>query len=234
MAARRFTAEQRKAQRRKRTAIILGNLIIVGVFILRDVLRESVRERLDVVHATQLTYVSRFDVGTVLAQMMDFRSGVNAFIYRSELRETKKASEEDNLAYEIAQIIQRVSTERAMLQNDETLVRAIDKHWDEYWELKNTSDAVDRTLRQIEDTKGESAAQKRQDVLKLSATDDPLLKKIAALGQHAWESSKELSDTLEKRNRCINYSFFALFIIGVVVNTWGALSAGLEIEQDSL
>jgi hypothetical protein len=231
MSEKKLTVSQRKALRRKRIAIILGDLIIVCTFITRDVLRERLREQLDGIHAAQIAYVSRFDVSTVLAQLMDFRSGVNAFIYRSEGRVTKKgASDEDNLAYAFTETYQRVATERAMLQNDETLVRSINKYWDEYWELRNASEATRKVLSEIESRTDGSSREKVQDVVKARTADEPLLGKIGALGAQAWESSKELSDTLDKQYDQINYAFWILFPIGVAVNALGALS-GLEIEQ---
>jgi hypothetical protein len=155
-------------------------------------------------------------------------------MHRTEFRETKKeASEDEKLRYELEKIFQRISTERTMLQNDETLVKGIDQHWEEYWDLRNKSDSTGKALLQIENRTDESAHEKTLDVLKVRVTEDPLLEKIAALGQRAWEDSKELSGRLEKRCRYINCAFYALFPIGVFVNIWGALS-GLEIEQDSL
>jgi uncharacterized protein involved in exopolysaccharide biosynthesis len=234
MIARRPTVDERNRQRRKRSAIILGNLIIVGTFIARDVLRESLKERLDNLNTAQVAFVTRYDVSTMLVQMMDFANQVNHFIHRSELRETgREANDEDKLRYEFEIMNQRVSTERVILQNIETLLRGINKPLAEYADLKSKSDATATALQEIQDRKDESVSHKTIELFKVRAIEDPLLERILSLGQRCWESSKELSELLEKRYRYINYVFFALFTLGVGVNLWGALS-GLDIEEGSL
>src|SRR5439155_18323578 len=101
MSAKKPTFGHRNKLRKKRIAIILGNLIIIGTFIARDVLRESLKERLNNLNIAQVSYVSRYDVSTILMQTVDFTSGINRFMHRIERHATgTEASEEDKLNYE--------------------------------------------------------------------------------------------------------------------------------------
>ena len=174
----------------------------MGTFIARDVLRESLKERLDNLNTAQVAFVTRYDVSTMLVQMMDFANQVNHFIHRSELRETgREANDEDKLRYEFEIMNQRVSTERVILQNIETLLRGINKPLAEYADLKSKSDATATALQEIQDRKDESVSHKTIELFKVRAIEDPLLERILSLGQRCWESSKELSELLGKRYR---------------------------------
>jgi hypothetical protein len=234
MTAKRLTSEHRNKLRKKRTAIILGNLIIICTFIARDVLRESLKERLNNLNIAQVSYVSRYDVSTILMQTVDFTSGINRFIHRIERHATGlEASEEDKLNYEFEITNARVVTERVLLQNVETLLRGVGTFSKEYIDLKSTSDATTIAFSNLQDRKNQSVSEKTTELLKIRTVEGPLLEKILGVGLVSWENSKKHSYTLEKRYRYKNYAFFALFIIGVVVNLLGALS-GVEIEQESL
>ena len=234
MAVKRPPVDHRKQLRRKRIAIILGNLLIIGTFIVRDVLRESLKERLNNLNIAQVSYVSRYDVSTILMQTMDFTNGINRFMHRIERHATgTEASEEDRLNYEFEIMNARVVTERVVLQNVETLLRGLGTYSKEYEDLKARSDATTSAFDELQNRKNQSVSEKTTELLTIRAVEDPLIEKIVGLGLVCWENSKKLSDSLEKRYRYINYIFFALFTIGVGVNLWGALS-GVEMEQESL
>jgi hypothetical protein len=234
MSAKKATVDHRKKLKRKRIAIILGNLIIIGTFIARDVFRESLKERLNNLNIAQVSYVSRYDVSTILMQTMDFADGINRFMHRIERKATgTEASEEDKLNYQFEIMNARIVTERVVLQNLETLLRGLGTYSKEYEDLKQESDATTIAFGELQNRKNQSVSDKTTELLKIRAVEDPLIGKIIGLGLVCWENSKSLSDSLEKQYRYVNYIFFTLFPIGVIVNLWGALS-GVEIEQESL
>src|SRR5581483_8935453 len=100
-------------------------------------------------------------------------------------------------------------------------------------DLKNKSDAVVLAYGQLRKEDKKTATQQLETLMKIRQVDDPLFGNVFALGLRVWESSKHVSEVLDKEYRYVNYAFYALFVLGVAVNLWGALS-GVEMEHEGL
>jgi hypothetical protein len=227
---------------KKQIAIVLGSLIIIVTFIVRDVQREDLKGKLDALRSGQAIFLARSDVSFLTLRVVDLSSDVRQFIHRYDLdRKRGEPSIEDKVRYDIEALDSELLASRQVLQNVQLLLRGTEEDVPEsaeYEKQKRESDSIESEFNSALAQKIPADANKnsvllsalREQLVKFHLRADPLRESALSLAQRCFERSQDVSEHMEKQLHCINAAFYVLFSIGVLVNALGSLM-GLDIEQ---
>jgi hypothetical protein len=215
-------------------------------FIVRDVVRESAKEKLTTLQNAQAIFLSRSDNYFVMMRIVDLTRDLAGHIhsYQAE-RESKHLPVFSDPLMPAPSLIDIEDSlglaDGLVLQDVESLLMSLPSpipEEKEYAELKKRLWALkDRVKKQISEMPPSRATYATPaqliEVKSIISEADDLRPKALDLSERVFSRTVGIRSSLESSYKWTNYKFYFVFFIGVVVNLWGTLT-GLEMEQYAL
>jgi hypothetical protein len=233
-------------KRYRKLAAVIGTLVIIVTFIVRDVVRESARDGLTTLQNAQAVFLSRSDNSFIMMRVVDLTTDVVGYLHSHQAeRESKHLPIFADPLMPAPSLIEiedsLLLADGLVLQNVESLLLSLpspipeEKEYSDLkaqlWVLKG------REKKQISAMPPSQAvyatSQQLDEVKSINSEADELRTKALALSERAFSRTVGIRSSLESSYRWKNCIFYFVFSLGVIANLWGTLT-GLEMKQDLL
>ena len=231
-AHRRSHRAVRWIRRHQRMLTFVGALIVFGTFIVKDALRDQLRELGDAIKSAEDVYLVRSDLNSVVRLLLDLRGRID------HLRGYSLQDAEEGTQDAVGQMMELDSLDAAWLINSEQLLHKLPMQVQEedHAELESLKTKRKNIEAQFGDVMSAGSGKPQKTAAELSKLANDILRDSFDIGQRTsilsdkvLQRAREIEATTEHRYELATWASYILYAIG-----WGLGLAGRLVGVEAI